>query len=68
MGSDNMAGTLWTRTMINSTNSADFRHLVTPGDIITEDTGFMRYAICEWLTIFVIEGSYHQYDEFLSNS
>jgi len=28
--------------MINSTNSADFRHLVTPGDIITEDTGFMR--------------------------
>ena len=30
--------------MLHSNESADLRHLVTPGDVITEDTGFMRYC------------------------
>lgn len=28
----------------NESSLSDLMHLVTPGDIITEDTGFMRYA------------------------
>ena len=38
--------------MINSNDPADLRHLVTPGDIITEDTGFMRYHTLKthWIT------------------
>lgn len=33
--------------------SSEIRHLVSPGDVITEDSGFMRYCVnCLFYNVF----------------